>query len=480
VSSKRVGARSEPQASAGGRATLRFLGGAGTVTGSKYLVQTPRGELLLDCGLFQGRKDLRLRNWEKLDFDVRRLDAIVLSHAHIDHSGYLPLMVRHGYSGPVYCSPGTASLLHALLPDSAKLQEEDAERANRRGYSKHHPALPLYTSEDAEAALELLETRAYGKAFEVMRGATLRFHRAGHILGSCSIELELEGRRPTTLVFSGDLGRWDRPILRDPELVPRADVLLVESTYGDRRHGANAADELARVVTEAAERGGALVIPSFAVGRTQELIWTLRTLEEQRRIPALPLFVDSPLALAVTEAYCRHDEDHDEEMKARSDAEHCPLCNRQYFALRTREESKALNRLRGPLIILSASGMATGGRVLHHLAQRLPDERTTVLLPGYQAAGTRGRALQEGAAHVRIHGQDIPVRAAIETLDVFSAHADQEEILRWLRGFEHAPRATYAVHGEPEAAEGLVAAIRERLGWRAQVARDGEELRLRA
>jgi metallo-beta-lactamase family protein len=462
------------------RSTLQFLGAAGTVTGSKYRIRTPGGDLLLDCGLFQGLKALRLRNWDEPPFDAGRIGAVVLSHAHIDHSGYLPLLVRHGFSGPVFCTRGTESLLRVLLPDSARIQEEDAERANRRGYSKHHPALPLYTSEDALAALALLETRAYGQPFEVLPGTSAHLHRAGHILGSASVELELDGARPTTLVFSGDLGRWQRPILRDPELVRRADVLLVESTYGDRQHTGDASRELARVVNEAAERGGALVIPAFAVGRTQELIWTLRELEEAGRIPSLPLFVDSPMALAVTDLYCRHGEDHDVEMQARMDEKSCPLCCREYFVLRTREESKALNRLRGPLIILSASGMATAGRVLHHLHHRLPDARTTVLLPGYQAVGTRGRALQDGARFVRIHGQDVPVRATVETLDGFSAHADREEILRWLGGFEQPPAQTYAVHGEPAASAALVAAIHSRLGWNARAALDGEEIQLGA
>jgi len=448
------------------------------VTGSRFLVRAPAGRFLLDCGLFQGLKALRLRNWEPPPFDAARLDAVVLSHAHIDHSGYLPLLARHGFRGPVYCTPGTAALLHVLLPDSARLQEEDAERANRRGYTKHHPALPLYTSEDAATALALLETRPYGRRFEVAPGATAHLRRAGHILGSSSVELELALPQQTRLVYSGDLGRWDRPILRDPELVPHADVLLVESTYGYRQHRGGAQDELARVVNEAAARGGALVIPAFAVGRTQELIWTLRELADAGRIPDLPLVVDSPMALAVTDLYCRHGEDHDEEMQKRTDEKRCPLCTRDFFVLRTRDESQALNRLRGPLILISASGMATGGRVLHHLVQRLPDARTTVLLSGFQAAGTRGRALQDAARSIRIHGRDVPVRATVETLDAVSAHADADDLLRWLRGFAQAPRQTYVVHGEPSASQALVEAIRTQLGWSAQAAEDAAEVRL--
>jgi metallo-beta-lactamase family protein len=454
-------------------ATLQFLGAAGTVTGSKHRVCTPNGDILLDCGLFQGLKALRLRNWEEPPLPLDELGAIVLSHAHIDHSGYLPLLVRHGFSGPVFCTPGTASLLRVLLPDSAQLQEEDAERANRRGYSKHHPALPLYTAEDAEAALKLLEIHPYAEAFEVLPGTQALLRRAGHILGSATVELQIGGPQPLTLVFSGDLGRWRRPILRDPELVPRADVLLVESTYGDRLHPPAGDSELARVVNEAAGHGGALVIPAFAVGRTQELLWMLRQLEESGQIPSLPLFVDSPMAIAVTELYRNHTEEHDLEMEALIDAQRSPLRPRQFHLARTREESRAINALRGPLIILSASGMATGGRVLHHLRERLPDARNTVLLPGFQAAGTRGRALQDGARFVRIHGHDVPVRARVESVQNLSAHADQSEILRWLRGFEQPPRQTYIVHGEPPAAEALAAAIRQQLGWIVEPARDG-------
>jgi metallo-beta-lactamase family protein len=458
--------------------TLRFLGAAGTVTGSKYWIEAGGRHVLLDCGLFQGLKQLRLRNWAPPPFPLAALDAVLLSHAHIDHSGYLPLLAREGYRGPIYCTPATADLLRILLPDAAHLQEEDAERANRRGYSKHHPALPLYTAVDAETALGLLEPRPYAKSFAVIDGIASLFRRAGHILGSASVELQLEGSPSHTLVFSGDLGRPDRPILRDPEPVPFADTLLVESTYGDRTHAPDPSGELARIVNESVARGGALVVPAFAVGRTQELLWTLRRLEDEQRIPRLPVFVDSPMAIGVTEIYTRHPDEHDLEMEALLDAGRCPLSSHTFHLARTREESKALNQFNGSMIILSASGMATGGRVLHHLKQRLPDARTTVLLPGYQAAGTRGRALQEGARFVRIHGADVPVRAHVETLDGFSAHADRSEILTWLRGFERPPRHTYVVHGEPQAAEALATEVRARLGWTVTVAVDGMEIEL--
>jgi metallo-beta-lactamase family protein len=433
-------------------ASLQFLGAAGTVTGSKHLVRHGRHRVLLDCGLFQGLKELRLRNWAKPPFDVNGLDAVVLSHAHIDHSGYLPLLARYGFKGPVYCTSATADLLEIMLPDSAHLQEEDAARANRYGYSKHKPALPLYTTADAHKALKLLEPRPYAESFQVSGDITAVFRRTGHILGAASIDLQLGDGSPTRVVFSGDLGRWSRPILRDPEFVAEADYLLVESTYGDRTHAPDSADSLARIVNEAAQRGGALLVPAFAVGRTQELVW----------------------AIDVTHLYCRHPEDHDLDMKLRMDEKRCPLCCKEYRLARTPEESKALNDIQGPVIIISASGMATGGRILHHLKLRLPDPKTTVLLPGFQSIGTRGRALQEGAREVRIHGMNVPVRAKVEVLHGLSGHADRTELLRWLKGFQRPPRHTYIVHGESGPAISLAEAIRGELSWDVSVAKDGE------
>jgi metallo-beta-lactamase family protein len=452
--------------------TLSFLGGAGTVTGSKYLVRSGGHQILLDCGLFQGLKELRLRNWTP-PAAAGEINAVVLSHAHVDHSGYLPVLARHGFRGSIYCTPGTADLLQVVLTDAAKLQEEEARTANRHGYSKHAPALPLFTAEDAERALQRIVTRRYGEAFAAAAGLTVVLRRAGHILGSATVELRLGEPKPVRLVFSGDLGRWNRPILRDPEPVAEADVLLVESTYGNRTHAPDPRSELARIVGEAAARGGALLVPAFAVGRTQELIWTLRELEDAGRIPVLPVFIDSPMANNVTDIYCRHPEDHDLDMTLLMDQQRCPLCCRQYTLVRTPQESKALNDVSGPMIIIAASGMATGGRILHHLKMRLSDERTTVLLPGFQAEGTRGRKLQEGEREVRIHGQDVPVCATIEVLHGLSAHADRDEILRWLGGFTRAPRQTYVVHGEPPAARGLAEAIHTRLGWKVTVAADG-------
>ena len=459
--------------------TLQFLGAAGTVTGARFLLEAGGHRVLLDCGLFQGLKALRQRNWEPPPFEPATLDAVVLSHAHLDHSGALPLLARAGFRGPIHCTPGTADVVATLLLDSAHIQEEDAERANRRGYSKHHPALPLYRTEDAQAALSLLRPHPYGEPFALAPGLRVTLRRAGHILGSATVDVQLgEGPGARHLVYSGDLGRPGRPILRDPEPVPEADVLLLESTYGNRVHAQDAEAQLVRVITETAARGGAVVIPTFAVGRAQELLWRLRALQHAQALPLVSVYLDSPMAQDVTELYCRHPEDHDEDMQRLTAERACPLCSPHYHLVRTAQESKDLNGRTGPMVILAGSGMATGGRVLHHLKRRLPDHRNTVLLSGYQAAGTRGRALQEGARTVRIHGEDVPVRAHVETVDGLSAHADREELLGWLRGFARPPRETWLVHGEPESAHALQQAIRERLGWSVQVARDGERVAL--
>ena len=454
-------------------ATLQFLGGAGTVTGSKYLIQAGGQKVLLDCGLFQGLKELRLRNRREPLFQPSEIDAVVLSHAHIDHSGYLPLLARRGFRGPVFCTPATQSLLRIMLPDAARIQEEEAAYANRKGFSKHHPAEPLYTGRDAKNALKLLKPQRYGESFVATDDIQVTLRRAGHILGSATVELRIGDGRPTTVVFSGDLGRWGRPMIRDPELVLDADVLLVESTYGNRTHpDGNPSDGLARVVNDAAERGGALLIPAFAVGRTQELIWRLRELEEAHLVPRLPVYIDSPMATDVTDIFCQHPEDHDIDMKLLMDEQRCPLCCKPYTFTRTPEESKALNHIKGPAIIIAASGMATAGRIVHHLKHRVLSNNTTVLLVGFQAAGTRGRSLQDGAKFLRIHGHDVPVRAKVETIDGLSAHADRLEILRWLRGFVEPPRQTFIVHGEPTAADMLQETISAELRWSTALARD--------
>jgi len=452
--------------------TVQFLGAAETVTGSKHLISANGSKVLLDCGLFQGLKELRLRNWEAPDFLPADIDAIVISHAHIDHSGYLPLLVRLGFSGPIYCTPATADLLAILLRDSAYLQEEHAAHANRFGYSKHTPAVPLYTMEDAEATLPLLQPQMYREPFPVANDIEVVLRCAGHILGSATVDLLVGGKKETRVVFTGDLGRWGRPILKDPTPVKEADVLLVESTYGNRTHQEDPDSDLARVVGKTASKGGAIVIPAFAVGRTQELLWRLKKLEDAGRIPILPTYIDSPMAINVTDIYRRHPEEHDLEMAALMNEGASPLKPKLFTAARTVQASKKVNALEGPVIIISASGMAGGGRILHHLKTRLPDHRNTVLLTGYQAIGTRGRTLQEGAKEVKIHGKMVEVRAKVETVHGLSAHADQTEILRWLSGFERPPQRIFAVHGDPDATAALAQLIGEKLKWGVSVAKD--------
>ncbi len=452
--------------------TIEFLGGAGTVTGSMHLLTLGDRRVLLDCGLLQGLKDLRLRNWTDRVPDLGTLDAVILSHAHLDHTGYLPRLVGAGYRGPVYCTSGTEDLLGIMLPDAAHLQEEQAEHANFKGFAKHAPALPLYTAADARAALDRLVPRPYGQEFTATDGVTVQFRRAGHILGSATVDLRLDHGSASRLVFSGDLGRPDQPILRDPEPVPSADVLLLESTYGNRRHSGDPVNDLARIVNQTARRGGVLLIPAFAVGRTQTIVWLLRRLEHEGRIPVLPTYVDSPLAIDATEIYLRHAEEHDFDMERLMRHGDNPLTTGHFHLARSRDQSRALNDLKGPVVIISASGMATGGRVLHHLKLRLPDTRTTVLLVGFQAAGTRGRSLQEGAKVVRILGAEVEVRARVETLDGLSAHADQAELLEWLGRFQRAPRQVHLVHGEPEGAGALAGAIRQRFHCQVDVAQD--------
>jgi metallo-beta-lactamase family protein len=457
-----------------GPATLQFLGAAGTVTGSKYLVKHRGQQILLDCGLFQGIKELRLRNWLKPEFSPREIASVVLSHAHIDHSGYLPLIVKRGFRGRIHCTAATADLIEILLPDSARLQEEDAERANREGYTKHQPALPLYDLKDVKEALKLLDTHPYRKPFPVAGDMKATFRPNGHILGSASVELAIGKSDPVRVVFSGDVGRYGRSLLLDPEPVPEADVLLVESTYGDRLHPQDPMDELVRIVTEGVARGGAIIVPAFAVDRTQELLWCLRTLEEQQRIPVLPVYIDSPMAAKVNDLYALHVR----ELRLSEHEIERALSPAKLVTIQSVDESKELNGLTGPFIVIAGSGMATGGRVLHHLNRRLADPRTTVLLPGYQAQGTRGRQLEDGAQTVHIHGREVVVAATVERLQGLSAHADQGELLRWLGEFQRPPAACYLVHGEPEAAAALAQWIDADLDWPVRPAVDREVVTL--
>jgi metallo-beta-lactamase family protein len=447
---------------------LQFLGATGTVTGSKFLLEANGSRVMVDCGLFQGLKQLRLRNWNPLPVGPSSINWVILTHAHIDHSGYLPRLARDGFTGPVYVTNPTRGLLEVMLPDSGKLQEEDAEYANRKGYSKHHPAQPLYTEADARSALKQLSGISYNQEVQLSKLLSFSFVPAGHILGSSFVAVDVKerGREPLRIVFSGDIGRYDEPILNDPSTVEFADYLLVESTYGNREHEkTDPKQRLAEIVNSTAERGGKIIIPAFAVGRTQLLVYYLRELEEEGRIPVLPVAVDSPMSSSVTRLYTKHKEDHDFEMKRLGEGDRNPLATRNFSLVQGRSGSKALDAQHGPAIIISASGMATGGRVLHHLARYLPDQASTVVLVGFQAAGTRGRRLQDGEPEIKIHGEMIPVRARIETMGSLSAHADSGEIIRWLSGFKKPPRTTFVVHGEPDGAAALAEKITGRLNW---------------
>ena len=446
---------------------LTFLGAAGTVTGSKYLVEAEGKRLLVDCGLFQGLKELRLRNWNPLPEKPASFDWCVLTHAHLDHTGYLPRLLRDGFRGPIYADAATIELCNLLLPDSAHLQEEDAERAGSHGYSKHDEPLPLYSPDDVNPVLKALQEIPRAAPFVISPQFTVRPHDAGHILGSASLELSItENSKKMVVVFSGDVGRYDQPILKDPESPPACDVLLCESTYGDRDHPTDSPeDALADVINRVAKRGGQIVVPAFAVGRTQMIMYILRKLEDAKRIPLFPVFVDSPMAISVTDLYLRHHEDHDLTFTAEEKSGN-PLDAHNVRYTRTVDDSKKINDVRTPAIIISASGMATGGRVLHHLARLAPDPKNAILLAGFQAEGTRGRFLEEGARTLRIHGADVPVAAEVINLHQFSAHAGKSELLRWLTGLPAPPRQTYLTHGEPNASAALRQAIEASFGWR--------------
>jgi metallo-beta-lactamase family protein len=455
--------------------TLSFLGGADTVTGSKFLVEDSGKSILVDCGMFQGQRSVRELNWSDPFVERQLPDEVLLTHAHIDHTGYLPRLVgTHGFDGPVRCTSATADLLGVMLPDSARLQEEMAAYANKKGYSRHKPALPLYTEEDAERALRLLSPVHYHEWIEVPCGRA-RFSCAGHILGSAHIGLEVGDLR---LVFSGDVGRWDLPVLKDPEPPAAADLLLLESTYGGRRHEAGADPDalLVEAVERVVDRGGVMVVPAFSIGRTQEILYRLRALEDEGRIPSLPLFLDSPMAIEATEVYRRHHEEHDLEMRALEERGVRPLRPDRLQFTPTVEESKAINRLHGPMIVISASGMAAGGRVPHHLKRRLPIAENLIVFVGYQAAGTLGRELVEGAKKVRIFGDEIEVRAEVMRLEAFSAHADHDDLLRWVG--VSVPQRIALVHGEDEARRALAESLVATYGVDVIVASRGEVLSL--
>ena len=467
--------------------SITFFGAARTVTGSKYLVESNGARIMVDAGLFQGLKELRERNWQDLPVPASSIQAIVLTHAHLDHCGYLPRLVSQGFRGRIFCTQGTQDLCRIVLPDAGRLQEEDAEFANRHQFSKHKPALPLYREVDAARAVSQLQPCGYDRTMPVADGIEVDFVNAGHLLGSSYVRMHIDGR---TVLFGGDLGRYSRPVLPDPTAVDGADYLLVESTYGDRLHEQDDnGDRLAAIVREAASKGGKLIIPAFAIGRVEELIYWLKRLEEERRIPVLPVFLDSPMASAALARYTERVKELDPELhpeyrddkaphdaaapheddvrrrQARREREMCVFCTERFRVVASPDESKRLTASRTPAIVISSSGMAEGGRVLHHLKAALPDARNTVLFAGYQGVGTRGRRLVDGEKSVKIHGEWVPVAAAIEHIDSMSAHADAGEIMRWLKGFTRPPQQTFIVHGEPSAQDALAARIHAELGW---------------
>jgi metallo-beta-lactamase family protein len=473
-------------------ASITFLGAAQTVTGSKHLLDTGTAKVLVDAGLFQGLKELRERNWQAFPVAPAQIDAIVLTHAHLDHCGYLPKLVKEGFKGRVFCTPGTQDLCRIVLPDSGRIQEEDADNANRNGFSRHKPALPLYTENDAFRAITQLQPVGYDRPIPVAPGIEVEFINAGHLLGSAYARIRFEGR---TVLFGGDLGRFGRPVLPDPTMVDGADYLVVESTYGNRVHEADdGGAKLADVVNATAARGGRIIVPAFAIGRVEELLYWLKRLEDERKIPVLPVFVDSPMAIEALARYrqrideldpdlqpeVRDDKaphgsaDRDEHREARRqhaqrERQLCAFCTERFRTISTGAESKELTRSRMPAIVISSSGMATGGRVLHHLKAALPDPRNTALFVGYQSAGTRGRQLVDGGKTVKIHGQIVPVNAQIATIESMSAHADSLEILRWLGAFVKPPATTFIVHGEPHAMEALSQAIAGKLKWATKI-----------
>jgi metallo-beta-lactamase family protein len=457
---------------------LRFLGAAGMVSGSRHLLEVDGRRVLFDCGLFQGEKQLRERNWEPFPVSPDSIDAVVLTHAHIDHSGWLPRLVRTGFRGTIFTAPAAADLLGLLLYDSAKCQAEDAAYANRKGYSRHRPALPLYEERDVDRTLRLVKDVERRTWFEPAPGVRCQFHDAGHMLGSSFVEVEATAATGTRrLLFSGDVGRYDAPLLHDPVAPPACDYLVCESTYGDRDHPpSRPLDELEAVTKEAIGRGGMMLVASFAVGRAQQLVYLLRTLMAAGRLPSVPVWVDSPMAVEATEVYRRHAGEHDFSEARREGVNEAMAAPFARLA-KTAAESKAINVHEGPGVIIASSGMMNGGRILHHLVQRLPDPRTTVLVAGFQAVGTRGRALIDGARELRIHGRDIPVRAAVRRVDGLSGHADRNEIGRWLAGMP-APERTFLVHGEPRAATGMAEFLRETRGWTVHIPKLGETVDL--
>jgi metallo-beta-lactamase family protein len=450
---------------------LQFAGATRTVTGTKHLLQHRGKVVMLDCGLFQGLKELRVRNWEPFPLPAGYVDDIILSHAHIDHAGFLLRFFAHGFDGRIFATPSTQELCEIMLPDSAHIQEEDARYANKEGFSKHAPAEPLYTTEDAEGVLQKFQSVPYGTVCNINKNIGFDFVDAGHILGSAIVRLTMRREDDSTfrLVFSGDLGRYGESILPDPAAVQDADFLILESTYGDRIHqDVDVQGKLGEIINRTCRRGGKVVIPAFAVGRTQEILYQIRTLQEGGHIPKIPVYIDSPLAIKATKIFCEYPERFDPEVSAGARRGDCRILCHNLRVASTVQDSMAINSLDEPLIIISASGMCEAGRILHHLKLKLPDKRNTVVFVGYQAEGTRGRRILDGEREVKIHGEMVPVRAEIRSIEAFSAHADVEEIFRWLGNFKRPPRMTFLVHGEWSQMQALEGQIRERLGWPVQ------------
>lgn len=449
---------------------LKFLGATQTVTGSKYLVESNGYRVLVDCGLFQGLKKLRLRNWEEFPVKPESINAVVLTHAHLDHSGYLPILKKRGFNGAIYCTSGTKDLCKILLPDAGKLQEEEATYANRKGFSKHTPALPLFTKEDSESVLENFKAVEFNKEINLNEDLKISFSPSGHILGSAFVTLKGEGK---SVVFSGDLGRSEDLIIRPPVAIKEADYLLIESTYGDRLHSSESpVDRLASVINKTTKRNGVVIIPAFSVGRTQSYLYAIYLLKSQKRIQDVPVYLNSPMSINAMGIYCEHQSEH------RLNPAQCrSMCDVATY-VHTVEESKNLNKMKGPMIIISASGMLTGGRVLHHLNEFGPDPKNTILLSGYQAVGTRGQALLAGAKSIKMHGQMVPIRAETEVIGGFSAHADQSEILSWLGNFSRPPKQSFVTHGEIESSLELQKKIQQKLKWNAKVPEYLEEVEL--
>lgn len=442
---------------------LCFWGATETVTGSKYLLTLDNERILVDCGLFQGHKELRLRNWDKLPLSPYKIDTVLLTHAHIDHSGYVPLLVKNGFSHKIYSTPGTKDLCSILLPDSGYLQEEEARLANKWGSSKHKPALPLYTAEDAKKALKQFESLDFGMEHKLTQNSTFSFHRAGHILGASFVKISFGSE---TLLFSGDMGRLNDPIMFDPEIMNGADYLVLESTYGDRLHDkSDAQQQLSEIITKTVERGGSIIIPAFAVGRTQNMLYYIYHLKKENRIPNIPVFLDSPMAINATNLLLNYKKDHHLTM------DECTDISKNVTYIKTAEESKSIDQYKKPIIIISASGMAEGGRILHHLKAYASDPRNTLLFTGYQADGTRGDRIVKGEKEVKIFGEMIPVRAKVEILHNASAHADYQQILDWLSHFKKTPKKVFLTHGELKSAESLKMKIEEQFGWKCIIPR---------